>query len=161
MVKKRISLAKLKEQLAQERSKAKTSSERMEIQRELRVLREGEGSKLARRFGRGFVVLVGKGARATGRGIVRARKFAEESGAGEGLDIRLERSIPSERPVRRIIRRRIIRRAIPKAVRRKIIRRKVARRIAPRVVRRVVRRRIKKRGRDLTGRDNAFAPLDF
>ncbi len=133
MVQRRISLKQLQRAIAKERAKAKTASERAELERELRQLRAGTSAKLLKRFGRGFVILTQKGAKATGRGIVKARKFAEESGAGEGLDIRLRSSIsqPPRRPVR----------------------------MKPRRIKR--RRAVRKVQRTLTGRDDMFAPLDF
>ena len=94
MVTKQISLKRLKLAIVKERFKTKMASERRELEMELKQLRSGRSDKLLKRLGRGFVILSKKGAKATERGIVKARKFAEESGANEGLDVRFNSSIP-------------------------------------------------------------------
>ena len=81
-----ISLKQLQKAVAKERAKAQIIEERRILERELKRLQEGKGTQLIRRFGRGFRILAKKGAKATGRAIVKARKFAEESGAAEGLN---------------------------------------------------------------------------
>jgi hypothetical protein len=86
MVKKGLSLKELQSLVTREKSKAKTIVERRKLEKELKDLRAGTNTKLLKRLGRGFVILTKKGAKATGRGIVAARKFAEESGAGEGFE---------------------------------------------------------------------------
>ncbi len=97
MVNKQISLTDLKIAIAREKAKASTTQERAQLERELKQLRAGTSNKLLKRFGRGFAILAKKGATATGKGIVKARKFAEESGAGKGLDIELASAVPSKR----------------------------------------------------------------
>ncbi len=86
MVQKQLSLKDLEKAVKIERAKAKTSAQRAELQKELKQLRAGTSTKLLKRLGRGFGVLAKKGAKATGKGIKEARKFAEESGAERGLD---------------------------------------------------------------------------
>jgi len=85
---KQKSLAELRREIAGEKKKASKLSERKALEIELRVLREGPKSKFFKRLGRGATVLVKKGAEATGKGIVRARKFAEENKADQGLNMR-------------------------------------------------------------------------
>jgi len=91
---KQITLKQLQEAVKKEKAKAKTMEERRALEAELKSLRAGRGTKLLKRLGRGFVILGKKGAKATGAGIVKARKFAEESGAGQGLDVELASSLP-------------------------------------------------------------------
>jgi hypothetical protein len=93
MVKKRMTLKQLKMAVAKEKKKSGTISERQKLERQLKELRAGPGSKLIKRVGKGFVILSKKGAKATGKGIIAARKFAEESGAGEGLDVNFQGGI--------------------------------------------------------------------
>lgn len=156
MVNKRISLKELQRAVARARAKAKTASERIQLERELKALREGTNIKLLRRLGRGFVILTKKGAKATGQGIVKARKFAEETGAGEGLDIELASSI--QRPIsRKAVRTtRVVRiRRRPRTrvvVTRKVTTRRV--RIRPRkrrAIKRDVRRGVARRTQQDTG----------
>lgn len=100
MVKKQITMKALRRELVNERRKAKFSLKRSEIESELRELRISPNRKFLKRLGRGFVVLTKKGAEATGRGIRQARKFAEESGAGRGLDIDFKRPSPKKRRIK-------------------------------------------------------------
>lgn len=105
----KLTLKQLKTAIAKERAKAKTATEKAQLQRELKMLREGTNTKLLRRFGRGFKELAGRSAKATGKGIVKAQKFAESTGAGRGLDVELRSSIPRSsrtRAVKRAVRRR-------------------------------------------------------
>ncbi len=143
-----MSLKDLEKAVATAKKRVNIQSRRSELERELKVLREGKKTKLARRLSRGFVALTKEGAKATGRGIVKARKFAESTGAGEGLDVELESSLPRRKVVKRIVRRVVRRRAKPKrklrvvrvtTIRRRIKARPVARRIKRRAVRRVAR----------------------
>ena len=98
----KLTLKQLKTAVAKERARATTTSERAELQRELKMLREGTSTKLLRRFGKGFRVIAAKGARATGRGIVQARKFAESTGAGRGLDTNFSNRVVKRKPKRRL-----------------------------------------------------------
>ena len=90
----RMTFKQLQAAISRERKKAKTAAERRKLEIELKELRAGTSTKILRRFKKGFKVFVKKGAAATGKGIVKARKFAEESGAGRGLDIELGSSVP-------------------------------------------------------------------
>lgn len=141
MADKKLSLEDLKKEIAKLRSQAKTASERVLLQRELKELRDSQSNNTLKRISRGFKVLVKKGATATGKGVVKLRKFAVESGATEGLDFngrvrtpvqRRVRSVQAVRRVRRIrrrpittavIRRTTIRRIKVKPKKRKIVRR--------------------------------------
>jgi hypothetical protein len=138
MVIRQPTLKQLRIAIVREKSKASTIEERRALERQLKLLRSGKGIKFLRRSGRGFVILTKKGARATGRGIVKARKFAEESGAAEGLDIQLVSSLPtkSRRRIRSVRRRSPVRVSVVRRV--KTTTRRV--KIRPRRRRRVVRR---------------------
>lgn len=134
MVKRKLSVKQLEKAIEKAQKKAKTAEEKIRLGRELKQLEEGTNIKLLRRFGKGFVVLAKKTGKATGRGIVKARKFAEESGAGRGFDVELSSSIPRGQPrdQRRVVRARPIRRrgrrVIIQRVKAKPIRRSRARR---------------------------------
>ena len=83
---KQISLKQLQKIVAKEKKKVGTVEERERLEKELRELRAGKSTKLLKRLGRGFVVLTKKGAVATGEGIKKVSKFAEERGAGRFFD---------------------------------------------------------------------------
>lgn len=104
-----ISLRQLQKQITIERKKAKTIEEKRELERELKRLREGKSTKVLKRFGRGFVILSKKGAKAIGKGAIAIDKFGRERGAGEFFET--EFSTPSKQ----IQRRRVIVRAKPRA----------------------------------------------
>ncbi len=159
MVRKRLTLADLKKAVARAKKKASTAQERAQLESELKQLQAGTSTKLLKRLGRGFVILTKKGARATGKGIVKARKFAEETGAGEGLDIELASSIPRrQRPVRQQSPRKVRRvRTVRRSPSRVVVTKRT--KITTRGVRRKPRRRVARRA----PQDNSgfFGGLDF
>jgi len=153
MTDRQISLRKLRLEVARERLKAKSRQRRDDLNTELRQLREGKGIKTVRRLGRGFAVIAKGGARAAGKGIAAASKFAEEKGDGgvfEGINFSGEQKVaPQKRRAvaktitQRVVKRRVKRKSVKrKPVKRKPVKRKSVKRrtVAKAVTRRIVRR---------------------